>query len=160
MPLPEPPESADADWRVGLDVALRRIQEREQEQTRQRREGRRRGQLTQSLVERLRNCNPEQLAAVMRLCRQFLRDHRKPPTQHECSQRYRRTVLVSVPVGRMRYQLEKRPCGKGCQQCPHGPYLYAYYRDGSIIKQKYFGKGPYTSLPRKVRSAIRNSAHP
>jgi hypothetical protein len=157
--MPEPPESSDAEWRtVGLQNALQRIRQNEEEQTKRRREGRKRGQLTRSPVERLRNCNPGQLRAALRICRQFLKDHRTAPDEYDCAQKYRRTVLLSVPAGKMRYQLEKRPCGKGCNQCPHRPYLYADYRDGSIIKQKYFGKPPFGKIPRKVRAAIRNRA--
>lgn len=36
--------------------------------------------------------------------------------------------------------LEKRSCGKDCSGCPHGPYIYAYWRDGDKVRAKYLGK--------------------
>ena len=29
---------------------------------------------------------------------------------------------------------------KNCSRCPHGPYWYAFYRDGSKVKSVYIGK--------------------
>jgi hypothetical protein len=142
--------------RLTLEDALRDIQARSEEQTRRRKEGRKRGDITEGLIDRLRNCNPAQLHKAIRTCLRFLKDHRTAPAAHECSQRFRRTIILSVSVGNQRYQLEKRPCGKGCNQCPHGPYLYAYQRDGAIIKQRYIGKAPYGKIPRKLRAALRH----
>lgn len=34
----------------------------------------------------------------------------------------------------------KIPCGPGCDGCPHGPYLYAKWRDGDTVRTKYVGK--------------------
>ena len=44
------------------------------------------------------------------------------------------------------YQLQYRKCGKPtCRTCRqgqgHGPYWYAYWRDGSRLKSGYIGKG-------------------
>jgi hypothetical protein len=124
-----------------------------------RREGRRRGELSDSLREKLRSCNPEQLKRVKRLCDAFLSDHRQPPVAMECGQRYTIEVLANVVVKNKRYLLEKRSCGKECAKCPHGPYLYAYYRDGAIIKQLYFRTGQISKAPRKVRSVIAPFVH-
>ncbi|HWL64848.1 MAG TPA: hypothetical protein VNP73_02645 [Actinomycetota bacterium] len=39
------------------------------------------------------------------------------------------------------YRLESVRCGKpNCKSCPHGPYWYAYYRDGDRLKSRYIGK--------------------
>jgi hypothetical protein len=39
------------------------------------------------------------------------------------------------------YRLEMVKCGKpGCRSCPHGPYWYAYYRDGKRLRSRYVGK--------------------
>jgi hypothetical protein len=36
--------------------------------------------------------------------------------------------------------VEKRvPCGKDCGGCPHGPYRYLAYREGSKVKTEYLG---------------------
>lgn len=38
-------------------------------------------------------------------------------------------------------QLEKVACGKAtCKTCPHGPYWYAYRRQGARLVSKYIGK--------------------
>lgn len=43
------------------------------------------------------------------------------------------------------YQLQHRKCGKpSCSTCRtgqgHGPYWYAYWREGSRLRSKYIGK--------------------
>lgn len=39
------------------------------------------------------------------------------------------------------YRLETVKCGKeGCKSCPHGPYWYAYYREGNRLKSRYIGR--------------------
>lgn len=39
------------------------------------------------------------------------------------------------------YRLESVKCGKpGCGSCPHGPYWYAYYRDGGRLRSRYIGR--------------------
>lgn len=44
-------------------------------------------------------------------------------------------------AGSVSYRLETVRCGKpGCKTCPHGPYWYAYYRDGDKLKSRYIGK--------------------
>jgi len=32
-------------------------------------------------------------------------------------------------------------CGKQCSGCPHGPYWYAYWREGKKVRKRYIGKG-------------------
>lgn len=39
------------------------------------------------------------------------------------------------------YRLERVRCGKpACKSCPHGPYWYAYYRDGGRLRSRYIGR--------------------
>ena len=39
------------------------------------------------------------------------------------------------------YRLEHVNCGKdGCRSCPHGPYWYAYYREGEKLRSRYIGR--------------------
>lgn len=39
------------------------------------------------------------------------------------------------------YRLESVRCGKpSCRSCPHGPYWYAYYREGSKLRSRYIGR--------------------
>ena len=47
---------------------------------------------------------------------------------------------------RITYQLQYRKCGKPtCRTCRegqgHGPYWYAYWREGSRLRSGYIGKG-------------------
>lgn len=49
------------------------------------------------------------------------------------------------------YQLQYRKCGKvSCSTCRngqgHGPYWYAYWRDGSRLRSGYIGKNRPTPL--------------
>lgn len=40
-----------------------------------------------------------------------------------------------------RYRQQSVRCGKaGCTRCPHGPYWYAYWREGGRVRTKYVGK--------------------
>lgn len=47
--------------------------------------------------------------------------------------------LDALEVPGVTIQKQKRNCGKNCDGCPHGPYLYAYYREGTTLKSKYLG---------------------
>jgi hypothetical protein len=39
------------------------------------------------------------------------------------------------------YRLEPVTCGKpGCSKCPHGPYWYAYWREGNRVRSRYIGR--------------------
>ncbi|MBC7129178.1 MAG: hypothetical protein H5T45_05555 [Thermoplasmatales archaeon] len=53
----------------------------------------------------------------------------------------KKEVKTREVVRSITYQLEKVKCGKeGCTKCPHGPYWYAYWREGEKVKSKYIGK--------------------
>jgi hypothetical protein len=155
--MPDLPEPEETTFRTeAIAQTLHRMREDEERRTLARREARKKGKLADSTIQRLRNCNPPQLQAAVKLCRQFLKDHRTPPSRPDCFQRGRKAVM-GVTVGNQRYQLELLlTCGKAaCKKCPHGPYLYGYHRDGSIIKPTYYGRPPYRKkAPRKVLAAI------
>ena len=39
------------------------------------------------------------------------------------------------------YRQESVRCGRsGCTACPHGPYWYAYYREGGRLRSRYIGR--------------------
>jgi hypothetical protein len=38
------------------------------------------------------------------------------------------------------YRYEWVKCGKRCSGCPHGPYVYAYWREGGKLRKRYIGK--------------------
>ena len=44
-------------------------------------------------------------------------------------------------VGKVTLRQETVRCGKkGCTRCPHGPYWYAYWREGGKMRSRYVGK--------------------
>jgi len=50
------------------------------------------------------------------------------------------------------YRLESVKCGKpNCRSCPHGPYWYAYYREGKRLRSRYIGR----ELPDDVQKMMR-----
>ena len=60
----------------------------------------------------------------------------------------------SEPAGepRVTYRQERVRCGKpGCTRCPHGPYWYAYYREGKRLRSRYVGR----ELPEDVKAVMR-----
>jgi hypothetical protein len=43
--------------------------------------------------------------------------------------------------GPVSFRQEMVKCGKqGCTRCPHGPYWYAYWREGGRTRSRYVGK--------------------
>jgi hypothetical protein len=47
------------------------------------------------------------------------------------------------------YRQQAVNCGKpACSKCPHGPYWYAYWREGGKVRSRYIGRSlPATSRP-------------
>jgi hypothetical protein len=46
-----------------------------------------------------------------------------------------------VSKGAITYRQERVRCGReGCATCPHGPYWYAYWREGGRVRSRYIGK--------------------
>ncbi len=64
-------------------------------------------------------------------------------------------MVTALPADRhITYQLQRRTCGKAsCRPCQngqgHGPYWYAYWREGSRLRSGYIGK----TRPASVHSA-------
>lgn len=58
------------------------------------------------------------------------------------------------------YRQEHVTCGKkGCSTCPHGPYWYAYWKEGGRTRSRYIGRHlpgepvePVVSQPEDSRS--------
>lgn len=73
-------------------------------------------------------------------------------------------LMISLPSGQhITYQLQYRKCGKTtCSTCRngqgHGPYWYAYWREGSRLRSGYIGKVHPDEHLRNVSSAISASA--
>ncbi|MFA5891197.1 MAG: hypothetical protein WDA27_09655 [Actinomycetota bacterium] len=48
---------------------------------------------------------------------------------------------AALSQNKVTYRLEHVRCGKrGCTRCPHGPYWYAYWREGGRLRSRYIGK--------------------
>lgn len=49
--------------------------------------------------------------------------------------------MPEVVSAAVTYRLETVKCGKtNCRSCPHGPYWYAYYREGNKLRSRYVGR--------------------
>jgi hypothetical protein len=44
-------------------------------------------------------------------------------------------------------------CGKDCAACPHGPYWYAYWKEGGRGRSQYIGR----ELPAEVAELLREA---
>jgi hypothetical protein len=43
--------------------------------------------------------------------------------------------------GKVTFRQERVRCGRAtCTKCPHGPYWYAYWREGGKLRSRYIGK--------------------
>ena len=49
--------------------------------------------------------------------------------------------VIGTGPGKVGYRRQSVRCGKrGCTRCPHGPYWYAYWREGGRVRTRYIGK--------------------
>lgn len=61
-----------------------------------------------------------------------------------------------VESGSVTYRLETVRCGKdSCTSCPHGPYWYAYFREGGKLRSRYIGR----ELPPDVRATVADGTY-
>src|SRR5438093_4062379 len=50
--------------------------------------------------------------------------------------------------GKVTYRQEHVRCGReNCTRCPHGPYWYAYWREGGRLRSRYIGKDQPEDAP-------------
>lgn len=91
--------------------------------------------IDRSLIRQIRTLDEYDLRRLMIFLRGLLVQHGdEEPTGHGNS------------PGQVSYRLEPVNCGKpGCTRCPHGPYWYAYWREGGKVRSRYIGK----HLPQK-----------
>lgn len=61
--------------------------------------------------------------------------------------------VVELPAGgpQVSYRQEHVRCGRDCDGCPHGPYWYAYWREGGRNRSQYIGR----ELPADIRRLVR-----
>jgi hypothetical protein len=99
--------------------------------------------LDAELTGTLRSLDPRELRRVLIFVRGLLLAHGETPPPEE------------IDLGNVTYRLEGVRCGKpDCRSCPHGPYWYAYYREGDRLRSHYIGR----HLPSEA-GEIGNSAH-
>jgi hypothetical protein len=138
---------------------LARYEEERAEAARERRAGRPKGELSQSLIEKLGNCNIAQLQTTKKLCDRYIRKQRKPPSEYDCGQRYTLFVLGSVTVKNRRFRLEfRRTSLRSTKVYVNGPYIRRYWWDGSFVKSEHVRKGKTLrpQVPRKVWQEFRH----
>lgn len=59
-----------------------------------------------------------------------------------------RAVTAEQQFGSLTFRYETVRCGKpNCTRCPHGPYWYAYWKQGGRTRSRYVGR----ALPQKAR---------
>ncbi len=57
-------------------------------------------------------------------------------------------VHAEQSIGSITFRYETVRCGKAnCTRCPHGPYWYAYWKEGGRTRSRYVGR----ALPEKAR---------
>jgi hypothetical protein len=55
--------------------------------------------------------------------------------------------------GKVTFRQETVRCGRtNCTRCPHGPYWYAYWREGGRLRSRYIGK----QLPARPEGLVTN----
>ncbi len=149
-------ENETIDFRENLRLRLDALKHDEEKATQKRREGRKVGELSSSLIEKLGNCNRLQLQSVKKLCDKLTAEHKHPPDPFRCRKAFQEEILISVCVKNKRYQLEiRRSALKRTGIYFQRPCLYVYYRDGAYVHADYYGmkenwKGKH--VPRKVRT--------
>ena len=85
--------------------------------------------LDRDLLSRIRSLDQHDLRRLLIFARGLLVSRHG----HELPERGRR--------GKVTYRQERVRCGKeGCARCPHGPYWYAYWREGGRVRSRYIGK--------------------
>ena len=153
FPSSDSKDESESHWKVGLRERLAQIEEEREEAQRKRRAGRPKGELTQSLVEKLRNCNVLQLQNVKKACDREMKRQSKPPSDYDCGERFTLRCLGSITVKTTRFRLEfRRTSLRSTKVYVNGPYIRRYWWDGSIVKSEHVKKGNKLrlNLPKKV----------
>jgi hypothetical protein len=84
--------------------------------------------ISRELIRDIRRMDAYDLRRLQMLIRGLLMDDETPATAPE-------------RPGKVTFRQETVRCGKkGCTRCPHGPYWYAYWREGGRMRSRYVGK--------------------
>ncbi len=96
--------------------------------------------LPRELVRAVRRLDEHQLRRLLILVRGLLIGSEGPVTE-----------LADVPgIPAVSYRRALVRCGRRCDGCPHGPYWYAYWKDGGRSRSQYIGG----QLPADVRRLV------
>ena len=96
--------------------------------------------LPKPLVRQIRRLDEHQLRRLLILVRGLLIGSPGPVVE-----------LSDVPgVPTVSYRSQHVRCGKGCAACPHGPYWYAFWKEGGRSRSQYIGG----VLPADVRLLV------
>lgn len=86
--------------------------------------------MDRDLVARIRRLDEFELRRLLILVRGLLLHLDGPPGEEE----------PSLPDG-LTYRQEQVRCGKAaCTRCPHGPYWYAFWKEGGRTRKRYIGR--------------------
>ena len=87
--------------------------------------------IPKELVSQVRRLDEYDLRRLMILVRGLLLHADGVPEDPEGSDR----------PGKVSYRQEYVKCGKErCRSCPHGPYWYAYWKEGGRTRSRYIGR--------------------
>lgn len=112
------------------------------------------GQIYGLLKKILSVCTPMQLRQVKKQCNHYLRCLKQPPSAYECTRKGQGDIIFGTSVRHKRFQIEWRFCGKDCNGCPHGPYLFAYWREANSVREDYLKRNVHR-LPPSIRKVFR-----
>lgn len=96
--------------------------------------------LSRDLVRAVRRLDEAQLRRLAILVRGLLETSEGP--------RIEVSDLPGMP--HVTYRQESVRCGKDCAACPHGPYWYAYWKEGGRSRSQYIG----ATLPAEVQQLM------
>ncbi len=88
----------------------------------------------QEILGELTEAQLEELRAIDSRLNQVLQERRagQEPTT---------PVRMEKQVGSITFRYETVRCGKeNCSRCPHGPYWYAYWKEGGRTRSRYIGR--------------------
>lgn len=140
-------------------VLLERYEKEREQARRKRQAGRPKGELSDSLVEKLRNCNILQLKNVKKFCDRQIARQKEPPIDRDCGARYTLRILASIAVKNERFRLEfDRSSLRDPKVYAKGPYVRRYWWDGDYVRAKYIKRDKHLrkNLPRKVWNEFRH----
>jgi hypothetical protein len=83
--------------------------------------------ISRELIKQVRSLDTYDLRRLMMLIRGLLLEEQEATPAEGSS--------------KVTFRQETVKCGKqGCTRCPHGPYWYAYWREGGKTRSRYVGK--------------------